>query len=1144
MKNIKLYINNSLVDLPEGFSLPMTYTTEDLTNPTTIKNSFSKSITLPNTKNNAKIFGDFYRLDRMQQSNTFNPSKRAEFQLFNNGDLYETGYVQLNSISGVAEERNYNITLYGGLGDFFYNLKYNEEGKEKKLSDLIFGYDDEDPDRELDMTISANLVNNALNNDWSTEYDDYRDLVTFIPSYNGYYNEFDSSAALVNLNGQTTFPASATSEEQTYTGYNGYALAKLEDSYTEWEMKEMRASKQRPAIKMSKLIETICNETNSGYRVHFDPSFFSEANPYWSKAFMTLPLLTNQEKETEYTTGDAVVTAMDTPWVGNKIKDSTTQLVDNDRLSFTGERYDNKQITTDATGVVNLSDYPLTSKVNASVNFSLKYNPVYFDDASDNVYISSKTIRRIGRNYEQKFYLGSILAQVIAYDMSDNIIAYSDIYNFTNSVTVAQNIVNDNPGGTRTSTYTSNPELWGEDYTNDTPDASYVTVEGHFKKSSVDNNYYFISKNSNDTFVLSLNVPYNEQIKLKLRIKRVTVHWQADGYDKLFFIEPSISGTSYADYTAQGYVEPLVVNKTSLFVDYDPVVTSGTLVTKKMLLAGDLTPADVLLSYSKLFGLYYIKDRFSKDIYIYTRNSFYKNEIVDLSNKIDVSKDMTIEPILFDKKWYVLNLETPETYYSNKYSHTYNQVYGQQRIDTGYNFNSDREEIYENDVFKNTLPAQNSSKFYRDFYKSAGVPVPCFVNDSCSYTLYKEGSTPASLDNVYEQTIDAKLINRSLTTEWNMAVPGADTYPKQCFYNSDNSLVDIDYSLVFYNGVYNSERVIYITDDVPEMTVLNNELCYLWTNSETNAAGTQIAYRRTSLPIYTSIIYSQDRKEITNSFDFGVPQETYTDDDFTYDDNATIYSKYWKAFYNDQYNINTKKCTCYVIMDEVTNDTMRKLYFFANGYWFLNKIDSFSITSDDTTRCEFIKIQDTDNYLNGVVDYSSPFTIYSGTTFPNTAGTYAIECYSPYKWVIKNYSSETLTMSADTGYMSLLFQLSENTGSDRNITIVLTRVDTDEDYTITLTQEGSSGSSIVLSPSSGYNNMPPSGGNNTIYVVCSGNWTLSSQVSWIHLGRLNGYGSQTLVVTIDPNTTGSSRSGSIIGTSGGNSNTLTFTQRG
>lgn len=135
-------------------------------------------------------------------------------------------------------------------------------------------------------------------------------------------------------------------------------------------------------------------------------------------------------------------------------------------------------------------------------------------------------------------------------------------------------------------------------------------------------------------------------------------------------------------------------------------------------------------------------------------------------------------------------------------------------------------------------------------------------------------------------------------------------------------------------------------------------------------------------------------------------------------------------------------------------------------------------------------------------------------------------------------------MSADTGYMTLLFQLPDNAGTNTTIPIILTRVDNNEQYTITITQQGVSGSSIILSPSAGYNYMPAAGGTNTIYVVCSENWTLLSQVNWITLERLSGYGSQTLVVTIAPNTTGSSRSGSIVGTSGGNSNTLTFTQRG
>lgn len=59
-------------------------------------------------------------------------------------------------------------------------------------------------------------------------------------------------------------------------------------------MRDLRSYKQRPAIKLSKLIETICRKENSGYDVVFDKGFFSKTNPYWNKTFIALPLLESE----------------------------------------------------------------------------------------------------------------------------------------------------------------------------------------------------------------------------------------------------------------------------------------------------------------------------------------------------------------------------------------------------------------------------------------------------------------------------------------------------------------------------------------------------------------------------------------------------------------------------------------------------------------------------------------------------------------------------------------------------------------------------------------------------------------------------------------------------------------------------------
>lgn len=66
MKDIRLYIANKLVDCSDELSLPMTYQLEDFNNPTLLKNNFSKTINIPGTKNNNKLFGEIYKLDRMQ----------------------------------------------------------------------------------------------------------------------------------------------------------------------------------------------------------------------------------------------------------------------------------------------------------------------------------------------------------------------------------------------------------------------------------------------------------------------------------------------------------------------------------------------------------------------------------------------------------------------------------------------------------------------------------------------------------------------------------------------------------------------------------------------------------------------------------------------------------------------------------------------------------------------------------------------------------------------------------------------------------------------------------------------------------------------------------------------------------------------
>lgn len=214
MKDIRLYIANRRVDIPDGISLPITYQTEDFNNPTIVKNSFSKTIALPGTKTNNTIFGEIYKLDRMQHYEewtgnpelngiNYDPSKRVDFQIFSDGELIESGYMQLNNISLDDQNVTYNITLYGGIGDFFYGLKYNEDGTTKTLADLRFFIEDDNgnvlpEETEMDFIINKDIVYKCYNQICNEDGRTLTDFMTFMPSYNGLYEDFDTSKCIVN----------------------------------------------------------------------------------------------------------------------------------------------------------------------------------------------------------------------------------------------------------------------------------------------------------------------------------------------------------------------------------------------------------------------------------------------------------------------------------------------------------------------------------------------------------------------------------------------------------------------------------------------------------------------------------------------------------------------------------------------------------------------------------------------------------------------------------------------------------------------------------------------------------------------------------------------------------------------------------
>lgn len=1069
MKDIfKLYINGNLVDFEEEPAFPVTYQQEDFSNPTIIKNSFSKTIKIEGTDNNNKIFGEIYNLDREQlykfrkfDGAYFDPSKRTPFALYKNAELLESGYMQLSDITIKDLKIVYNITLYGGLGDFFYSLMYNDDGEKKTLADLYYKIEDSNgnvlpKDTELNFRINKDFVASSWDKLKSNATGKtINDFICFAPSYNGLYEDFSNNTYIINTYSSQIFRNNnVTVDNVEYKTYEGYLLAKTEKEFTEWEVRDLRSYMQRPCIKFKKLFNALCDEDNNGgYKINLDNTFFNENNPYYEKAYMALPLLPSIAEGTE-DESKSYQLYLDNKYYNNYSQigyyNNTLMLSTSYRLAFDG---DDISAVASNNFLINMDNVPVTSTFDVKLDFDLDFVAESLNETmnNDNLYLSYFRKNIVWDNWNDQIvrteYLPvykSIIVQAYMYD-AENPSApqyYSNVLNFTSPVTYE---------GT---TYTSTKDKW-INYTDLNKDKyTYTNVFGKFKRQNNTRFYKWVSNDGASKFYLDIkDIPRKNNMAIALKIQLVySEFWQ--NVTPLIPINKQTFETvngytdwninvafSYIPYCVKGYSTIPLYNSSALICyPNTPTVRSGSLIKKNILLKTEFSPCDVLLDYCKLFGLYFTKDIHSKTINIMTKNSFFNNKVIDMNDRIDHSQEMKISPFLFETKYYLMKSEENESYYSKKYSNEYNLVYGQKRIDTNYNFNKETTEVYDGSVFQNAISVVDNSPYFRTFFDSMYNICPCWMTETITVQYYNVNGT--TINNTEKEYGHNWWINYSLTDNWNIK-SGYDMFPKTCFYTLDNnskSLNDISSTLLFFNSFVDTNDEaqnsvpFWLTDDVYPMSFLNdNEMCYLYTEVNRDLSGNEIAVEYTELPQF--LRYNINGNNITESFDFGVPREVYIPN-MNYSEDATIYNKFWKKFLSDRYNINTRKVSCYVNFEgmKINQESMKNFYYFNNCIWVLNKIENYFPNSYKTTKVEFVKVNDIDNYLNAQQQYA-----YNSITLSETEATV--------DWNRTKYTVDvTSTTNWTTPILLMGDSITPSSGTQGTTTVeIVTTVNTSED---------------------------------------------------------------------------------------------------
>jgi hypothetical protein len=143
------------IEMYDDVSTPLNFSIADIREPDKRNSSYSKTIKIPNTKNNALLFGNIFNVNITD--GTFNPNAKVLCQLIIDDEEQISGYIQmLNIIINDDSKIEYEISILGDVGNIFNALGNSE------LTDLDFSAYDHPYDYATQVA--------SYTNDWGDGY--------------------------------------------------------------------------------------------------------------------------------------------------------------------------------------------------------------------------------------------------------------------------------------------------------------------------------------------------------------------------------------------------------------------------------------------------------------------------------------------------------------------------------------------------------------------------------------------------------------------------------------------------------------------------------------------------------------------------------------------------------------------------------------------------------------------------------------------------------------------------------------------------------------------------------------------------------------------------------------------------------------
>lgn len=952
--NIQLFIDNEELELIGNESFTLNKTFDSIENPTDIIVEYSKSINIPITKKNNRIMGNSYRLDKEiiynEDSNIgmyLDPNKRIPIKVIHNNTILLDGYAKFVSSTVSQSERYYTLNIFGVLGNIFYTMRdivVKDDGvvsKEYILNDYSLGQDNKYTKFDKDFVYNSWSFDSA---DISHPRDAYiHQIYGAAPTYCGFYPNFNPKKVQ-----STAFGLNLISDELRDKWYNTYLSnnnitspsdrqKEMANEYVEgldpdglvgnglkdYQMRDYRSYKQRPFIYFNKLMYMFNDKIEElfDYKVELDKNWFNVNNPYWSRMCYMFDHIQKEDVDIQPSTPFKIINTQ-----------TSDRVVDESSITYAVTI--SKEVEGSTTSTTLITN-PFNLVLDLKLEDSLKEVYPYISQDMDIVLRTNNNIR-ISVEYGgvTKYY-----------------------YSAPRSL---QTVINQ-------------PEIWNANWDLPTSDnfiplsrSTDNMIDGCKNIYQKEWCYYLpipqmMFDNINSSNVLNITV----ELSSNYRQNPLMSSFFAAGndYTSPYPISLNRNDTNVAYGILHSYTTPLSYQTSWQNMD----VRLSTFYKK------DEPIFDIILQYTKMFGLVWDVNYNTKTINIQRRETLFNNYTVeDWSRKLDKTKPLLVQPVVFPSKYIKFGYEDVNGFRYSQYKDEYNSHYGDKILRTKYEFNSEM-----NNMMSGILPLIASNRSF------------------VSYKTMIDWDTTSKLSSQIDEIVRL-----------------------ECASSNDDRPISVgNWCLRSHNK---GEETSYISNDTALM-LFNNESCYLdYRAIEANQIPINSYKEIIGLPVLSPIW--KDDTDVFSTYGtyysclFNTPKVDYTKDlIFDRANGRSIYDLFWGNYISDRYNVQNKKVIAnfYLSISDYNNFKFNNLVLFENQLFLVNKIIDFNPTSNLTTKCELIQIQDINNY-NKPLEKFEPIVIGGlEKTSENWYRAYVEEGYGTITFYVRGYPRPRFDISID-----------------------------------------------------------------------------------------------------------------------------------